>query len=49
MEQMTKTDQQTPAGETRREALQWLARTLNWEQRLGELRPHERSEAKQAA
>jgi hypothetical protein len=27
------------AGDDRREALTWLARALDWERRLGELRP----------
>jgi len=44
---------QAQAAEGRREALRWLAETLNWERRLGELRPADRSkpnsQAKQAA
>ena len=40
-------DEAHPA-EDRREALQWLARQLRWEQRLGQLRPGG-SVAKQAA
>ena len=36
------------SAEDRREALQWLARQLRWEQRLGELRPGAVA-AKQAA
>ncbi len=31
--------QQARAAEARREALRWLARRLQWERRLGELRP----------
>jgi hypothetical protein len=42
-------DQQARAAEGRREALRWLARRLQWEQRLGELRPHGAAEAKRAA
>lgn len=46
--------QQAQAAEARREALTWLARRLNWERRLGQLRPHEadsaeNAESKQAA
>ena len=44
---------QAQAAEGRREALRWLAETLNWERRLGELRPADRSSStgkvKQAA
>jgi len=40
--------EQAQAAEGRREALQWLARQLQWEHRLGDLRPGA-AEAKQAA
>lgn len=52
MDQTSIFHQQVPAAETRREALRWLARRLNWERRLGELRPEveqTRGETKQAA
>ena len=47
-------DHQRVAAEERREALNWLSRRLSWENRLGQLRPHdgeadETSESKQAA
>ncbi len=32
-------NEQTQQSDDRREALQWLARRLQWELRLGELRP----------
>ena len=41
-------DQQARAAEGRREALRWLARRLNWEHRLGELRPHDGPTAQEA-
>jgi hypothetical protein len=41
-------DQQARAAEGRREALQWLARRLNWEHRLGELRPDQAPKAQEA-
>ncbi|HTD50439.1 MAG TPA: hypothetical protein VK771_07565 [Acidimicrobiia bacterium] len=41
-------DQQARAAEGRREALKWLARRLQWERRLRELRP-DATTAKQAA
>jgi hypothetical protein len=45
---------QRQAADGRREALTWLARRLDWERRLGQLRPSgtegaEVSESKQAA
>lgn len=51
MAQSTIFDQQARAAEGRREALRWLARRLNWERRLGELRPggNHASPARQAA
>ena len=45
-------DQQARAAAGRREALRWLAGRLNWERRLGQLRPSDHSasaQAKQAA
>jgi hypothetical protein len=39
MEQVSYFDQQARAAEGRREALKWLARRLQWERRLSELRP----------
>jgi hypothetical protein len=39
MDQLTDFDGKARAGEGQREALQWLARRLQWERRLGELRP----------
>jgi len=38
---------QRQAADERREALNWLARRLSWENRLGELRPSEDPEATQ--
>ena len=48
MKNLSYFDQQAREAEGRREALRWLARRLQWEHRLGELRPGT-SEAKQAA
>jgi hypothetical protein len=48
MEQVSYFDQQARAAEGRREALKWLARRLQWERRLSELRPGATA-AKQAA
>jgi hypothetical protein len=48
MKNLSYFDQQARAAEGRREALRWLARRLQWEHRLGELRPGA-SEVKQAA
>jgi hypothetical protein len=48
MENLHSFEQQARAAEGRREALQWLARRLQWERRLGELRPGAAT-AKQAA
>jgi hypothetical protein len=48
----TSISHQAQAADGRREALRWLARRLNWERRLGELRPEgqpARDETKQAA
>ena len=47
-------DHQRPAGDERREALNWLSRRLSWENRLGQLRPtadnaDEVAQTKQAA
>jgi len=46
-------DHQRVAAEERREALNWLSRRLSWENRLGQLRPHDEGadqvESKQAA
>jgi hypothetical protein len=39
MDQLSYFDQQARAAEGRREALKWLARRLQWERRLSELRP----------
>ena len=39
MDKLSYLDQQTRAAEGRREALRWLARRLQWEHRLAELRP----------
>ena len=41
MDKVSYFDQQARAAEGRREALRWLARRLQWERRLGELRPGE--------
>ena len=41
MDKLSYFDQQTRAAEGRREALRWLAQRLQWERRLGELRPGE--------
>ena len=41
--------QQSPAADGRREALRWLARRLNWERRLGELRPGRLTERRDQA
>jgi len=52
MDQTSIFQPQGPASEARREALRWLARRLNWESRLRELRPEAHSthgETKQAA
>ena len=53
MNQTSIFDNQRRAADGRREALTWLARRLNWERRLGELRPADddisESEGKQAA
>ena len=54
MDQTSIFHQQAQAADARREALTWLARRLNWERRLGQLRPHpagspEHAESKQAA
>jgi len=53
MNQTSIFDSQRRAADGRREALSWLARRLDWERRLGELRPADRdfseTEAKQAA
>ncbi|MGO9876909.1 MAG: hypothetical protein ACLPVY_24300 [Acidimicrobiia bacterium] len=48
MDQVSFFDQHARAAEGRREALRWLARRLQWERRLGELRPGATT-AKQAA
>ena len=47
-------DSQRVAADERREALNWLSRRLSWENRLGQLRPHDARaghpvESKQAA
>jgi hypothetical protein len=47
-------DRQRLAADERREALNWLSRRLSWEDRLGQLRPHdgeadEPAESKRAA
>lgn len=47
-------ESQRVAADERREALNWLSRRLSWENRLGQLRPHDGAavaadEAKQAA
>jgi hypothetical protein len=39
MDKLSYFDQQARAAEGRREALRWLSRRLQWERRLGELRP----------
>jgi hypothetical protein len=39
MDQLTDFDGKARAADGQREALQWLARRLQWERRLGELRP----------
>jgi hypothetical protein len=39
MNQTSNIKNQRQAADGRREALNWLARRLNWERRLGELRP----------
>jgi hypothetical protein len=54
MNQTSTMKNQRQVAEGRREALNWLARRLSWERRLGELRPSadevaEISETKQAA
>ena len=49
MDKVSYFDQQARAAEGRREALKWLSRRLKWEHRLGELRPHEATEAQKAA
>jgi hypothetical protein len=54
MDQTSIVHQQAKAAEGRREALKWLARRLNWERRLGQLRSDEATspesgESKQAA
>jgi hypothetical protein len=54
MNQTSNIKNQRQAADGRREALNWLARRLNWERRLGELRPAapaapEVAETKQAA
>jgi hypothetical protein len=54
MDQTSILHQQAQTAEGRREALQWLARRLSWERRLGQLRPGaakspEHGESKQAA
>lgn len=51
MTQTTIFDQKRQAADGRREALAWLARRLNWERRLAELRPADAEVAptKQAA
>jgi hypothetical protein len=41
MNQTSTIDHQRVDADGRREALQWLARRLKWERRLGELRPHD--------
>ena len=48
MEKLSYFDQQARAAEGRREALNWLARRLKWEHRLGELRPDALAEQKAA-
>ena len=50
MTQTSTFDQKRQAADGRREALTWLARRLNWERRLGQLRPDaEDAQTKQAA
>ena len=52
MNQTRNVNNQRQAADGRREALTWLARRLDWERRLGQLRPSEVvgiSEGKQAA
>jgi hypothetical protein len=39
MNQTRNVNNQRQAADGRREALNWLARRLSWERRLGELRP----------
>jgi len=48
MDKVSYFDQQARAAEGRREALKWLAGRLQWERRLGELRPHATPTAKAA-
>ena len=54
MDQTSSVHQQSQASVVRREALTWLARRLDWERRLGQLRSDEakspeNAESKQAA
>ena len=54
MNQTRNVNNQRQAADGRREALAWLARRLDWERRLGQLRPSdaevaENSAGKQAA
>jgi hypothetical protein len=51
MNQTSTFDQKRKDADGRREALAWLARRLNWERRLGQLRPVDATGAptKQAA
>ena len=39
MDQLSYLHEKSHAAEGKREALKWLARQLQWERRLGELRP----------
>ena len=48
MDKLSYFDQQARAAEGRREALRWLAQRLQWERRLGELRPGATSARKAA-
>ena len=48
MEKLSYIDSPARAADGKREALTWLARTLTWERRLGELRPDATPEQKAA-
>ena len=48
MDQLTDLDRKTSQADGQREALRWLARRLQWERRLGELRPDANSDRKAA-
>jgi hypothetical protein len=49
MDKLSYFDQQARAADGRREALRWLAQRLQWERRLGELRPGGATAARKAA